>query len=251
MDVTVLGTGSPNANRVTTGLVVTAPGCEPLVIDTCSGFEFYRQLTATGFNAGDIKHVVLTHRHFDHIGGTVALFIESHAWDCYAQDDTLSAVDGLMGAGFPEWPINPGFRRISIAPGEQHEIAGFRLTFYEVVHRVPTVAVRIEQGGKTLAFSADSLPCRRLIDCARDADLFLCDTCYLAGDGPAMIDRAKLRMHPTAAEAGQMAQEANARNLVLLHFSRFVDTDRALTEAAAHYSGPITIAEDGGRYPVP
>lgn len=251
MEVTVLGTGSPNANRVTTGLVVSAPGCAPLVIDTCSGFEFYRQLTRAGLPVRQLRHVVLTHRHLDHIGGMAALFIEGHAFTLYALADTHAGVAELMAAGFPEWEINPEIRRVAVRPGEQHEIAGYRLTFYEVVHRVPTVAVRVEQGGQVLAFSADSLPCEALIDCARDADLFLCDCCYLAGDGPAMLQRARLRMHPTAAEAGQLATEAGARNLLLLHFSRFVTPTRALAEACEHYAGPIAVAEDGGTYPVP
>ncbi|HET7035163.1 MAG TPA: MBL fold metallo-hydrolase [Thermomicrobiaceae bacterium] len=250
MDVTVLGTGSPNANRVTTGLVITAPGSPPLVIDTCSGFEFFHQLTRAGFDAAEIKHVVLTHRHLDHIGGMTALFIHEHAFDLYALDDTHAAVEGLMAAGFPEWPINPGIRRLTVRPGEQHEIAGYRVSFYEVIHRVPTVAVRVEHGGTVLAYSADSIPCPAVVACAREADLFLCDACYVAGDGPAMIERARLRMHPTAREAGEMAQEANARSLVLLHLSRFADPARVLAEATERYHGPAVVAEDGGRYQV-
>jgi hypothetical protein len=44
MKVTVLGIGSPMEIWATTGLVVRVPDCEPLLIDTCGGFEFPRQL---------------------------------------------------------------------------------------------------------------------------------------------------------------------------------------------------------------
>lgn len=250
MHVIVLGTGSPNEARVATGMVVTAPGCEPLVIDTCGGFEFYRQLLGVGIPIGDLRNVILTHRHLDHIGGMAALFIEQQPLDIYALADTHEAVRGLMAVGYPEWEIHPEVRRIEIAPGERREIGGFTVEFFAVVHRVPTVAVRVSQGGKTFAFSADSLPCDALIDCAREADLFLCDALYAASDAPALVDRARMLMHPTAREAAEMATRAGVRSLILTHLSGRSSAESILLEARAHFSGPVVVAEDGGRYAV-
>src|SRR5262249_36920102 len=49
LEITFLGTGSPMApERCATGLLVTAPGCEPLLIGTCGGFELPRQLARIG-----------------------------------------------------------------------------------------------------------------------------------------------------------------------------------------------------------
>ena len=43
--VTLLGTGAPlHPDRATTGMIVTAPDCAPLMIDTCGGFELIRQM---------------------------------------------------------------------------------------------------------------------------------------------------------------------------------------------------------------
>ena len=75
MHVTILGTGAPMAERVATGLIVTAPECEPLLIDTCGGFEFPRQLARVGIPISALRNVIATHRHMDHIGGIPALFI--------------------------------------------------------------------------------------------------------------------------------------------------------------------------------
>lgn len=250
MQVTVLGTGSPNEERLATGLVVRAPGCEPLVIDTCGGFEFYRQLKRVGIEIDTLKHIILTHRHLDHIGGMPALFIEGGAIDIYALADTHNAVKALMAAGFPEWPINPEVRRITVEPGERREIGGFAVDVFAVEHRVPTIAVRVELAGRTLAFSADSLPCEALIRCARGADLFLCDALYAARDGDELVGRARRLMHPTALEAGLMAAEAGAHALTLLHLSSRSRPETLLTEAGEVFSGPVRIAEDGATYEV-
>jgi hypothetical protein len=40
MKITFLGTGAPlHVSRATTGMLVTADGCAPLLIDTCGGIE--------------------------------------------------------------------------------------------------------------------------------------------------------------------------------------------------------------------
>lgn len=250
MQVTVLGTGSPNEVRVATGMVVSAPGCEPLVIDTCGGFEFYRQLRKVGIPIAGLRHVILTHRHMDHIGGMPALFIEGEPFTVYGLADTLAAVDALMAAGFPEWDVNPAVRRIPIEPGERREIGGFAVAFFPMRHRVPTVAVRVEQGGRVLAFSADGLPGDALVACAREADLFLCDALYAAGDGAHLVERARHLMHPTARQAAEIATAAGARSLLLTHLSGRSPVEHILAEAQAGFTGPLAVAEDGATYTV-
>jgi len=250
MDVTVLGTGSPNEMRATTGLVVRAPGCAPLLIDTCGGFELPRQLATAGIPIADLRQVVLTHRHLDHIGGMPALFIEGRPLTIYAQADTHEAVAALMLAGFPEWPVNPQIRHVTIVPRERREIGGFSVEFFAVQHRVPTVAVRVEQDGRALAFSADSVPCDALLACAREADLFLCDALYAAGDGEHLVERARRLMHPTGREAGEMATAAGARALTLLHLGSRSTPERIFEDARATYTGPLRIAEDCETYRV-
>lgn len=248
MQVTVLGTGSPNAPAVATGLVVRDDNHPPLVIDTCGGFEFYRQLLATGIAIKDLRDIILTHRHGDHIGGMMPLFIAEQPLTIYAQPETREAVDGLMAACYPEWPIHPEVEWVSIGPGDKREIAGYHVEFFAMNHRVPTVAVRVESGGKVLAFSADGRPCQPMIDCARNADLFLCDACYAESDG--LQQRAERLMHPTGREAAQMAQEAGAKALLLLHFSSRTRPEHVRAEAAEIYRGRLTVAQDGQTYDV-
>lgn len=251
MDVTLLGTGSPMApERNATGMLVTAPGCEPLLIDTCGGFELPRQLARIGQPINQLRNVIVTHRHMDHAGGMPALFIASIPLRIYALEDTHLGIRDLMNACFPEWPIHPDVERIPIAAGERHAIGGFMVEFFAADHRVPTVAVRVQHGGRTLGFSADGLPNDGMIACARDADLFICDALCAARDGAEWASRARSLMHPVAREAAEMAVTANARSLALTHLARYANSANLLAEAREVFSGPVVVPDDGTRLSV-
>src|SRR5207248_5185083 len=85
MEVTLLGTGAPLApGRATLGILVTAPGCAPLLIDTCGGFELARQLARAGQPLAGLRDVIVTHRHLDHAGGVPALLLANLPLDIHA-----------------------------------------------------------------------------------------------------------------------------------------------------------------------
>jgi ribonuclease BN (tRNA processing enzyme) len=233
-----------------TGLVVRAKGCDPLLIDTCGGFELARQLAQAGLTFSEVRNVVATHRHMDHIGGFGALTLARQPLDIYAIDDAHEGIRGMLAATFPEWEHNPETRHITVEPGERREIGGFAVAFFAVEHRVPTVAVRVEHGGRTLAFSADCVPCDGVAACARDADLFLCDVYVAASAGDGAAERAHRLGHPTARDAGEIATAAGAKALILLHLSRLVVLDDVLAEARAYFAGPVYLAKDGSTYTV-
>jgi len=251
VEVTLLGTGAPLApGRTTTGMLVTAPGCEPLLIDTCGGFEIARQLAATGHALADLRNVIVTHRHLDHAGGIPALFLANLPLMIYGSDDVQAGLAALLAATYPEWPPHPAIARPVVAAGECCEIGGFAVEFFAVEHRVPTLAVRVSHGGRTLAFSADSVPCAALIDCARAADLFICDAICAEQDGERWAEHARRLMHPTAREAAAMATTAGAHALALTHIGRFADPANILAEAQAGFAGPVSVPDDGARYTV-
>lgn len=248
MLITLLGTGAPlMPDRATTGLLVTAPGCEPLLVDTCGGFELARQLGAVGVPVSDIKNVVVTHRHLDHAGGMQALLLARIPLDVYANADTHDGVAAVTAGCFPAWEQHAEVRRHDAQAGTEREIGGFRVSFFAAQHRVPTLAVRIEHRGKVFAFSADTVPCDAIIACARNADLFVCDAICAQADGEVAAKRARDLMHPTAHEAAVMAERAGAARLACTHIGRFGNADRILAEAQAAFSGSVIVPRDGDR----
>jgi ribonuclease Z len=83
--------------------------------------------------------------------------------------------------------------------------------------------------GNVFSCVLDTKFCQNAIVAARDADLLLCESTYL--DSEKVL--AEKHNHLTALQAGLIAKEANAKMLVLTHFSaRYLDLEPFEKEAA-------------------
>jgi ribonuclease BN (tRNA processing enzyme) len=247
MKLYTLGTGAPlSYTRASTGLLLESETTDPLLIDTCSGFELIRRLKALGKTPEGFHHAILTHRHGDHIGGVMALAIAVNPLHLYGSDDVLKAAEALLKLTYGDavFSVMGHVHFHPVVAGKVYEIAGYRLEFFDVQHRVPTHAVRISHEAKVIAFSADTIPCENAMLAAKDADLFLCDALCALADGEAFVKDAKNLAHPIAPEAAQMALQANAKALALVHIARYGSPEKMLLEARAIFKGPISIPED-------
>ncbi|MBV2363153.1 ribonuclease Z [Streptomonospora nanhaiensis] len=104
--------------------------------------------------------------------------------------------------------------------------------------------------GQAVAFVMDTAPCPQAVDLARGADLLVIESTYLETEA----ELARAYGHLTAAQAGRIAAQAGVRSLVLTHISEryeAADDARFLAEAAAHFSGPLHLAADLDRIPLP
>jgi len=117
-----------------------------------------------------------------------------------------------------------------------------------VRERVHLSDVSEPRRGQKFAFIMDTRLCDAAFELADDADLLVCESTFANADA----DLADGYGHLTAGQAGQIAQAAGARRLVLTHFSqRYTGTAELLRDAAAAYDGDIVIAADLDRVPVP
>jgi ribonuclease BN (tRNA processing enzyme) len=118
----------------------------------------------------------------------------------------------------------------------------FEVTSALTNHPIECHGLRLSAGGKTLAYSADTGASDALVELARDADVFLCEASWEdSPDNPPGV-------HLSGREAGEHAQRAGARLLLLTHIVAWADADRIQAEAASAYAGQIELAECGRTY---
>jgi ribonuclease Z len=115
------------------------------------------------------------------------------------------------------------------------EDGDLRITGAPVRHLVPTMGLRVEnkRSGGVLAYSSDTEPCDAVLELARGADILIHEAAE-----PTLG-------HSSAEQAGQIARQAGACRLVLIHYRPAPHKyDRWIEEASNAFGGPVNLAQD-------
>ncbi|MDN5745231.1 MAG: MBL fold metallo-hydrolase [Nocardioidaceae bacterium] len=126
--------------------------------------------------------------------------------------------------------------------GHPVTVGPFTIAAWEVAHPVPAYGLRLTAFGKTVAYSGDTGPVAALGEIAADADLFLCEASFRAGDDNPPD------LHLTGQEAGEAAEAAGVGRLVVTHVPPWHDAQGILAEAVEAFSGPTELAAQGAVY---
>ncbi len=246
MRLTVLGcAGSfPGPESACSAYLVEAQGFR-LLVDfgpgSLSALQRYSDLEG-------IDAILLSHLHCDHMLDACSYIVVRR----YAPDGPRPPVPVYAPMGAAERisaaysgenePIEDVYTFYGLQPGT-FPIGPFTVTVDRVNHPIETYGVRIEQGGRVLAYSADTAPCESLLRLAAGADLFLCEASYLDGvENPPDI-------HLTGGEAGEAATKAGVGHLLLTHLVPAWGSEASTVEAAsAMFAGPVEVVRPGSRY---
>jgi ribonuclease Z len=104
--------------------------------------------------------------------------------------------------------------------------------------------------GQRFAFIMDTRLCDAAFALAEGADMVVCESTF--ADTEAGL--AQEYGHLTAGQAGRIAAESGARLLVLTHFSQRYergDEEQLVEQAAMAFGGPVLLAHDLDRIPMP
>lgn len=191
----------------------------------------------------DIDAVLLSHLHVDHFADLYGLYYARRfqpggplPLPVYAPSGSQAFIAQLL----PDDDIFPTVCRFHVAAaGQTLQLGPLTVQLFAAYHPVETLASRVEAGGKVLAYSGDSAATPAMVDCARDADLFVCDATWLERHRPHPEG-----VHMTGAEAGAHAAAAGCRALLLSHIFPANDPAEVAAEAAGAYDGTILVAED-------
>ena len=169
-----------------------------------------------------IDTILVTHLHGDHFGGIPFFLIDARHLSKRERPLTLAGPPGLekrlaetMEALFPgshDKPYDFPIRYVELRPRRRVEIGSLTVTAHTVVHPsgAPSYALKVECGGKTLAYSGDTEWTDELVDVARDTDLFICECFAYDQKVPYHIDYETLLANRDRLEC---------RTLVLTHMS--------------------------------
>jgi len=195
--------------------------------------------------------VVVTHEHVDHFADVYALQAllryapggAAPAVPLYAPAGLFDAMGCLLSdRGRAE--LAEAFVVHELSPGAPIELRdGLVLTPLPVDHTPATFAVRAQSSAGVLCYTSDTAAGERALLAARGCDLLLAEATLpelYAGRAP----------HMTAREAGELARQAGAGQLVLTHVWPTNDRDTMVREAAQVFGGPVSIATEFDTYEV-
>ncbi|HET9094222.1 MAG TPA: MBL fold metallo-hydrolase [Solirubrobacteraceae bacterium] len=143
--------------------------------------------------------------------------------------------------------INHGFWVREYDPRQELKLGPLRIRFCSVPHFVSCYACDLQEPtGRRLTFGADCGPNDGIVRLAMGTDLLMLEA--TEGTGP-HVGTAP-RGHLTAAEAGLIARHAQARRLLLTHYSDQLDAAELRRAAEQTYGGEVELAAEQARFTI-
>jgi ribonuclease Z len=242
-----VGTGVPDPDRDHTHMVWESPD-GLLLID--AGGSTYQRLLKAKLDPMNLRGILLTHSHCDHINGLPALLFAlklsgfQERLSIYGNAPTLELAQRILEVFNLE-----GYRAdadwITVEAGQDVPVAStaFRLKTAPTIHSRPCLALRFEdtKSGRALVYSADTEPCDSVTELATDASVLIHEA---TTPGP-------FAGHTSPRQAGEVAARAGAQRLVLVHFSPrwTMSASEAVEQVrAGGFSGEVEIGREYGDY---
>ncbi|MGX5831259.1 MBL fold metallo-hydrolase [Mesorhizobium sp. 43Arga] len=248
-------------------------GGRTIVVDC--GLGVTRGLVDAGISLKALDLIVITHLHSDHVlelgplvhtawtaGLATPVIVfgppgTGHYWRRFCQAMEFDIEIRIVDEGRPD--IRELVSVSEFAEGRVLDQRGLKVTALRVDH--PPVAdcfaLRFDQGGKSVVFSADTAFFPPLADFAKGADILVHEAMLedgierlvaRTGNG-ARLKEHLLASHSLAEEAGRIASDAGVKRLVLNHLIPADDPEIGesdwLAAARKTWAGDLTIARDG------
>ena len=231
-------------------------GTFPGPVSPCSGYlveqDGYRLVLDLGSGALgalqrhidllDVDAVYVSHLHADHCIDLVA-YSYARRYHPKGLPPPLpvygpAGTEDRLCAAYEEPPADGlldvyDFREVG--PG-RHQLGPFTVTTALTHHPIEAHALRLEAGGRSLTYSADTAVSDAVVELARGSDLFLCEASWLSVPTPPP------GIHLTGREAGEHATRAGVGRLLLTHLMPFTDPEAVKAEARETWAGPLDVA---------
>jgi ribonuclease BN (tRNA processing enzyme) len=245
---------------VSDGLTLTVLGCSgsfPTPASPASGYLVQAGGTTVWLDAGsgtlanlqrhidpdDLDGIVLTHAHPDHWTDLLGYYVlvgyfkKREGVPVFAPAAVRTMVDAIHG------DVAPQLAWTDITASSRVTIGALSFSFSRTDHPGETLAVRVEGGGRTLGYSADTGPGWSMSELGPGIDLALVEASFTK-------EEERQGLHLSARQAAVTAKAAGAPRLLLTHLQPWLDPEVLRAEADAAFGGPVEIATTNERYDV-
>jgi len=246
MRITLLGSAATVAGRNNDSIYLLVQGAAGDYLIDCGGSPSHK-LARAGADLSQLRGLLLTHDHADHIYGfpllvqTLMLCQWAGQWSgeltVWGLPETLATARALLEVFQLADGIPLDFRPLPPQPNYLVlETTDLRILTTPVEHMRPTVGVRIEgkESGRVLAYSSDTEPCAGVRQLAAGADVLLHEATVME----------PMSGHSTPAQAGETAAAAGVGRLALVHFDPAQDEETMIAEAVKTFGGPVEMGRD-------
>lgn len=240
----ILGTSNavPGPEHENTHMVLV--GDERTLLIDCVDSMVVR-LGGLGLDHESISDLLLTHIHPDHVAGVPSFLMSmwlmgrKRPLTVYGLASTLERMEKILDQY--QWRAWPDFFKVTfqeVPPAARYPLLisnEFCVYSSPVQHMVPTLGLRINfsAAGKSVAYSCDTQPCQAVVDLAAGADILIHEA------------TGEEYGHSSAAQAGEIARQAEVGQLLLIHYpTNHFDYSSLPAQASAVFGGPAALATD-------
>lgn len=231
----------PNLEHENSHLIVC--GSERTVLVDAPGNPLVR-LQRAAIDPFQVTDLVVTHFHPDHVSGVPLLLLDlwllgrQEPLNIYGLADTVDRLKQMLE--LYTWQRWPGFFQVNFVYLESQEATPvldcpeFDITASPTRHMIPSIALRFNfhEIHQAVVYSSDTGPSLEVARLATGADILIHEATG-AGLG-----------HSSAAQAGEIARQAEVKCLYLIHYDPNEDLECLVTEASAIFQGPVVLAKD-------
>lgn len=260
--ITLLGTGHATVTRCYNTCFTLQTPHTILLADAGGGNGILSQLEKTGIPIANLHHLFVTHAHTDHVLGVI--WILRMVASCkdyqglfhvYSHDKVLSVVQTIVNMTFSKKDLEKMNERVvfhEVSDGDSWEAGDIHLQCFDI-H-----STKEKQFGFRALLPRDNSKDRLTLVClgdepynpanrdmAEQADWLMCEAFCLYADRERFKPYEKC--HSTALDAGRLAEELEAKHLILYHTEdKTLDTRKKTytEEARKNFHGEVVVPDD-------
>lgn len=239
--ITFLGTASavPDKDHYNTHFLIE--NSDRLILVDCSGNPFAR-FDQVNIDPLRLTDVIITHFHPDHVSGLPLLLMD--LWlagkkdpiNLYGLSDVIDRVESMMRLF--DWDTWEGFYPVNLLKLGDSDVMPLIKTDRIVItasptcHIIPSICLRFDFPEGVVCYSGDTAPCENVIRLAQDADILIHEA------------SGEYFGHTSALQAGDVAHNARARSLHLVHYPPDSNPEKLIGDAQQVFSGEVVVVQD-------